>query len=233
MGRKRLTGLPPVLATAAFLVMPAVAQATPYWYSDGVKLPEGKTYPTLSWGTLMIFLSEKTPAWSCENVAIGDVENPTGGGAGEGETDQFATTDCAWSECPEEDGVELQAHAEGLPWPNVLVESGTQNRVETNGGGVEWGCYAAHTNELERPPWYCHGSSDPLFEDGSPGQFTESKLTFTGESDKLECEDEETKFEQITEKQLHVMTYGSVPAKKVNIETSNAKAAETLEVKDP
>ncbi len=136
MNKKLLLSLAPVLATAAFLVMPAVAQATPYWYSDGVKLPEGKTYPTLSWGTLKFESSIRTLLpWSCETVAIGDVENPTGGGAGEGETDQFAGTDCVDPECFEEDGLEFRMNSEDLPWPSLLFESGSNFGLETRGTG--------------------------------------------------------------------------------------------------
>ncbi len=98
-----------------------------------------------------------------------------------------------------------------------------------------WGCYANGT-EIFEGGWTCNGDSDPDFENGSPGQFSESKLNFMGQFDYLHCVTTESggvEWEGITLRALHVMTYGSVPAKKVNVETSNAKAAETLEVKDP
>ena len=54
MSKKLLIGLAPVLATAAFVVMPAVAQALPHYYVDGTKAAEGKLFPDLSWGTLTL-----------------------------------------------------------------------------------------------------------------------------------------------------------------------------------
>ncbi len=206
------------------------------WYVDGIKAPEGKTYPSVSWGTLSLSNSNNalTPL-SCENAAIGEYKNPTGGGAGEGETDLFATTNCADTECPEEEGLELQIHSEDLPWPNVLVESGYENLLETKGVEQIVGCYVAHTSELVAESTLCTGSWDPHLENGVAGQFSASKIIFTGQTDRLACTTEPggVMSEGRTEKTLKTATYGTVPTKKVDIETSNAKGFELLEVKNP
>lgn len=235
MSKKLLIGLAPVLATAAFVVMPAVAQATPHYYVVGVKAAEGKTFPSIAWGTLT--LASSNPAiqpLSCENAVIGDYINPTGGGAGEGETDQFATIDCADTECPEESGVELQVHSEGLPWASLLVESGTKELVETKAATVVVGCFVAHTSTPVAPPTVCKGNSNPEAKNGSGTvSQTVSKVIFTGQTDKLECSTEGVLTEGITEKQLNTMAYGTpLPAKKLGIETANTTQG-TLEIKSP
>ena len=239
MSKKLLMGLAPLLVTASFVVMPAVAQAVPHYYVAGVKAAEGKTFPDISWGTLT--LANSNPAiqpLSCENAVLGEYKNPTGGGAGEGVTDNFATTNCADVECPEESGVELQVHSSGLPWSGGLIESGTKILVETKSATVTVGCYVAHTETLVAAPTVCTGNSDPEAKNGS-GTLSQSvsKILFTGQSDKLACttvtEEGEVKTEGITEKQLATMAYGSpVPTKKVNPLTTNTSQA-TLETKNP
>jgi len=236
MSKKLLIGLAPMLATAAFVVMPAVAQATPHYYVSGVKAAEGKTFPSLAWGTLT--LANSNPAiqpLSCENAVIGDYINPTGGGAGEGETDNFATIDCADKECPEESGVELQVHSEALPWASLLVEvpgPPLKELVETKAADVLVGCFVAHTSTLVAPPTICKGNSNPEAKNGS-GNLSQivSKINFTGMSDKLECSTEGVITEGITEKQLNTMAYGSpLPTKVLGVETVNTGQG-TLEIK--
>ena len=239
MHKKLLISLAPMLATVSLVVMPPVAQAVPHWYVDGVKAAEGKTYPDLSWGTLTF--ANSNPAirpLSCENASIGDYKNPTGGGAGEGATTMFAATDCVDSECPEEDGLELQMHYSGGPGQSGLVESGGKNLVEFKAATVTVGCYLADSETLVATPTTCQGNSDPEFKNGS-GNLSQvaSKVLFTGESDRSACttvtEQGEVQTEGITEKSLDSMAYGSpVPTKKVGPLTSNMSQA-TLEVKNP
>ena len=239
MSKKLLMGVAPLLVTAAFVVMPTVAQAVPHYYVAGVKSTEGKTFPAVSWGTLT--LANSNPAiqpLSCMNAVLGEYKNPTGGGAGEAVTDNFATTNCADVECPEESGVELQVHSSGLPWVGGLVESGTKILLETKAATVTVGCYVAHTETLVAAPTVCTGNSDPETKNGS-GTVSQvaSKVIFTGQSDRLACttvtEAGEVQTEGITEKSLNTMAYGSpVPTKKVNPLTTNTSQA-TLENKNP
>jgi hypothetical protein len=241
MSKKLLIGLAPLLVTAAFVVMPTMAQAaTPHYYVAGVKAKEGTTFPSISWGTLT--LANSNPAispLSCENAVIGDYKNPTGGGPGEAETDNFATTDCADVECPEEEGLELQVHSEGLPWDGGLLGTETgKDLLETKNAIVVVGCYVAHTSTLVAAPTTCKGNSDPSLTNGTGNlSQTVSTVLFTGQSDKLECvsvtESGEVKTEGITEKSLKTMAYGSpVPTKKVEPETANTAQA-TLETRNP
>ena len=239
MSKKLLIGLAPVLATAAFVVMPAVAQAVPHYYVVGQKAAEGKIFPDLAWGTLS--LSEE--GWplaevTCENAVIGDYENPTGGGAGEGETDLFATTDCADTECPEEEGLELQVHSEKLPWESILVESGTKILVETKAADAVIGCYVAHTSTNAASLTTCTGNLDPEAVNGKGTlSQTASKIFFTGQSDKLSCvtegEGQGVETKALMEKSLSMMAYGKpLPTKVLDSETTNTQQA-TLETKNP
>jgi hypothetical protein len=130
MSKKLLISLAPLVATVAFAVTPGVAQASPHWYKNGVLIPAGTAVPTLSWGTLT--LAAGTTSVSCQNAALAYSENPTGGGAGESETDNFATSNCTVSsgECKAAEGTEIQVTPESLPWGAVL-EEGTFNSKPT------------------------------------------------------------------------------------------------------
>ena len=133
----------------------------------------------------------------------------------------------------------MQMHFQGLPWPSILVESGAKNLLETNGATVVVGCYVANTDSLVAPATTCKGNSDPEFINGS-GNLSQvaSKVHFTGQSDRLECEGEtitergKVKYEDegITEQSLNTMAYGEVPAG--GKQTSDTGQA-TLEVKNP
>jgi hypothetical protein len=155
--------------------------------------------------------------------------------------DNFAMTNCSDVECPEESGLELQMHSEGLPWASILVESGTKELVETRGATVVLGCYLTDTSTLESGTTTCSGNWNPEAKNGT-GNVAQvaSTLLFTGMTDRLECstgsaepEPGESGFktEGIPEKQLSMMAYGSpVPTKKVNPLTTNTKQG-TLESK--
>ena len=84
MSTKFLAVLAPIGVVAGLATMPAVSQAAPHYYRNGVLIPEGVKVPTLEWGTLGIEpapqLGIPTP---CANVAGGFVENPMGGEAGQ------------------------------------------------------------------------------------------------------------------------------------------------------
>ena len=92
-------GFTPVLAAMAFGVLPAAAQATPHWYKNGVRIPEGAKAAQTLWGTLTrSALGEGYRA--CNTVVGAVIENPPGGGAGKGETLLFASYCCAAGSCP-------------------------------------------------------------------------------------------------------------------------------------
>ena len=241
MRRRPFIRLAPLLATASLVALPAVAQATPHYYVDGVKAAEGKMFPSISWGTLTLVERnpERSPPLSCENAVLGEYKNPTGGDAGEAVTDNVATANCADTECPEEDGLEPQVHSENLPWGGGLVESAANILLETKKTELVVGCYDTHTSTLAGSPTICTGGSDPELKNGA-GTLSQgaSKILFTGQSDKLECvvagaEEGAIPSEGITEKSLNTMAYGSpVPTKKVNPLTTNTGQA-TLEAKNP
>jgi hypothetical protein len=146
MAKKRLMGLGPVLVVAALAVMPAVAQAVPHYYKNGVLIPEGEKVPLLEWGKLTLQAEPSLAAvTTCDNSAGGYLENPVGGGAGAGRTLRFATWNCNNAECPSgeieikgqkyEKEFEVLWPPQDFPWPSVLEEPEPQV-VRTNSTGV-------------------------------------------------------------------------------------------------
>src|SRR5271166_1875401 len=88
MSKKLLIGAVPFLVTAAFAALPMAAQAAePHWKANNVVIKEAKRVPTVTWGTLE--LKSALGIVKCHNVDAGWVENPKGGGAGLGATENF------------------------------------------------------------------------------------------------------------------------------------------------
>jgi hypothetical protein len=163
VSKKLLAMLAPILGATA-LAMPAVAHASPHYYVNGSRLPEGERVPILEWGQLTF---EEEPGTLRPNFGQtadgGFIENPVGGGAGRGQTTRFS----AWSwfdeECPEgEFEVEIEGHKyekqfeiiappQDLPWPSELTEK-EKGKIRTNSTGVvlTGGCYAHRLTKAEQ-----------------------------------------------------------------------------------
>ncbi len=153
MSKKLLIGFAPLLVIAS-LAVTSVAQAVPHYKKAGAVIAEGSQTATVGWGTLAL----NSPAGdvSCHNAAAGYVENPKGGGAGAGLTQQFATWDCSQStgECKTVAGVvETRVHGTsligeksveplgsvGTGWASVLEEpEAGLIRSNTATGGAEF-----------------------------------------------------------------------------------------------
>jgi len=88
----------------------------PQYYKSGSPLKESPRAKTLSWGTLM--LTSREGVVQCDTVALGNVWNPAGGGAGRGETLVFASDACVDEDCP---GVAFFRPVD-LPWPSELLQ---------------------------------------------------------------------------------------------------------------
>ena len=240
MRRGKMIGICPAVALATSAIFASTAAAAPHWYLDGVRLPEGKGYPTMTWGVLMFDDSNPSipPGPNCAIAALGSVENPTDGGAGIGAMEEFVASPCltGGGGCEEGMGLESGISSYGLPWSIDLAESGNNNLLEIRGMNINPYC-----NGLGEPQGQgsflgiCDGNSDPEFDNGS-GNLSQvvSKLIFTGEIDRLSCdytsENGETITEGILEKSLKMMAYGPVPAG--SKETSDSSQS-TLEVKNP
>ena len=135
MPRKLLTSLAAILAVAALIVMPAVAQAAPHFYKNAVLIAQGEKVPVLEWGRLWLEAAPTgvTGATTCEDLAGGFVENPVGGGAGAGMILRYAAYNCSNAECPAgeievkgqkyEKEVEVTYPPQDFPWPSVLTEA--------------------------------------------------------------------------------------------------------------
>jgi hypothetical protein len=132
MGKKLTISLAPLLVIATFVLTPAIAQATPHYFVNKVLLGPAKQKQTISYGKLSLTASTGGAPVECLNVVGGEVENPTGGGAGTGETNGWGVFNCTDTECAagggkinvifENEGTPGQVAGKGLNWPSVLTE---------------------------------------------------------------------------------------------------------------
>jgi len=163
MPKRLLAVFAPVIAVVALATVPAVSQAEPHYYRNGVLIPEGVRVPILEWGKLNMepesggLVGDEA---TCANVAGGFVENPIGDEAGIGVTENFASYDCEQIECPAgmieiggkeyEKVFEIIYPPQGLPWPSLLIEpEGGKVRVDTSGVVEQLGCYATPLTRAE------------------------------------------------------------------------------------
>jgi len=101
MSRRFLIGLAPLVAIVAFAVMPMAAQAaTQHWYKNGSILPQGESEPVVTFGgSTNLSQISAIGEINCRGVGGGVIENPAGGGAGIGKTNNSSFYECAAPEC--------------------------------------------------------------------------------------------------------------------------------------
>jgi hypothetical protein len=210
MSKKLFTGLAPLVAIAAFAVMPVAAQAVPHYLKNAKPLTAGAPgTPTIGWSTALT-LSSPAGIVSCQNAVGGEVSNPAGGGAGVGATLQFATWNCKQSsgECKSVPGVvetrvvgtslvgekAVLLGAAGTGWPSELEEPEAgliRNNTKTGSAagagkpvtGVKFECYVggAFAGEI-----VFYGSSTPKNVNGTSAAHP-SKAEFGPGSGELEA----------------------------------------------
>ncbi len=126
MNKKLCVGCAPLLAVVAFALMPAVAQAVPYWYSDGIEIPQGEEVHVTTSGRLSFTVVDGKVKISKTQCILKDKEtivNPLGGGAGTDELEEFELSACVLKArtpiCPSPNKIEIVAV--NLPWMTELV----------------------------------------------------------------------------------------------------------------
>jgi hypothetical protein len=124
MNRKLISSLVALVAVAAIVVTPAIAQATePHWYFEGNPLVKPKTVKTK--GALSFAIPGTTIEVRCLVKDVEVLENPTAGGAGVDLMTTFKLSSCGPNPCPvSSSGVQgaLKVTAPNLPWATKLVE---------------------------------------------------------------------------------------------------------------
>ena len=177
----------PALVIASFALMPAVAQAKfpatcvveakCHYYinstspSPATLLKEGEDRATLSGGAAHV-VQRGQARCTCQIAAVAeDIENPVGGGAGRGETENFAVADCFAAGCEPATLLEMDVTAEKLPWASELTENQEENKVTTKrenvirdhtlavGPGVQWLNSSTMMTVSVSPmprPWACN-----------------------------------------------------------------------------
>ena len=173
MNKKLFVSLVPLLAIAAFAVMPAAAQAEPHWYIRGELAGPAPGKPAVFKGPVT-FQVEETII-SCNLKTKLQVWNPKGGGAGEDELVAFTLTKCQSTPvlCPKK----MTIVAKGLPWPSHLI-AGSPIRDVTEDIELEVSCKGG--GGADGLPWLCVGTLTP--------GISESGLAFSGPgSGSLDC----------------------------------------------
>lgn len=114
--KKYLAVFAPVLAVAAFGVAPALAQAAPHWYSNGVIIKEGEKVPVTTSSSALTLHALGTEI-TCEVEDDGYIENPVGGGAGVDSIESFTNHKCVATPpvCPEGTTLEVLVLHKGAP----------------------------------------------------------------------------------------------------------------------
>jgi hypothetical protein len=120
-------------------VMPVAAQAElKHWYTNAAKATEGEEIPVFTFGN-EVNLSQTSGVGetNCKNVGGGVIDNPVGGGAGEGRTNSFAFYECKNEMCEKE----------------VLTKFGVPGRAtittENNPAATKEPAFPGWTNRLE------------------------------------------------------------------------------------
>jgi hypothetical protein len=193
--------LAPVLVIAALVVMPAVAQAEPHFYSNKVILPEESGGPgaegkdIISWGTLTL-QTKTVGVITCLNEFAGDAYNPVGGGAGEGKVDGYVAYDCKNELCESTFLSKQEIVPEGLEkfgeWETKLTEAvvgkprlKTGNNTLNSPTQIKF-LIKCPPNGLGEINTKSKGELNPLVANGTSIGLSPSKITFDAESGELE-----------------------------------------------
>ena len=130
--RKLMLSLAPLLAVAAFAVVPAAAQAQAHWYSNGLKLAENTEHKVRiqSFSHELKLIDKEIRGAplvfevKCEVYNLGKIWNPTGGGAGQDSIIQFAPVNPCTTNinaaCTVAVFPETLAGVVSLPWASEL-----------------------------------------------------------------------------------------------------------------
>jgi len=160
MKKRFLIGLAPLLAIAAFAVVPGVAQAAcistkagecPHYFVEGSKksVQGAKTGVSIGWGDITLTGTAGALIGAhitCHNAAAGTLNNPepTASEAGKGAVSVFNPFECKQEKiCPSLTN-KVKVIAENLPWPDLLTEEvAGVIRQETTGVKVDIICEEA------------------------------------------------------------------------------------------
>jgi hypothetical protein len=166
MSKKFLIGLTPLLATVAFMVIPAASQAEPHVYKNGLIGAEGKKVREIAWGTLKLNNSTLGEV-ECHNVFAGYAENPAGGGAAKGQVQGFYPYECVDATCTTVlGGKAIHVTPGKLPWSAVVFENAKKEfRQKTGHKGPTKN---VKPNEITEPEFIdftvnCEGVTTPEF----------------------------------------------------------------------
>jgi hypothetical protein len=155
-----------LLAVAAFAVLPAVAQAQPHWYSNGVRIAGSKKVTVTTKGALdwQLLGAELT----CKVKDKGTIENSAPGGAtgpaGIDSITEWVTTECVAVPAVCAAGETLEINPGKLPWATLLL-AGPPIRDEIKGMEIRFECNKAGVKTVID---VFTGNLTPKFVNGAP-----------------------------------------------------------------
>jgi len=177
------------VVTASLAVIPAAAQAAPHVYKNGSIVPEGQKLPFISWGTVSYEASSPFGLIECRHLFSGNLQNPVGGGSGEGELEALSTYNCVSPSC-ESAGKTEEVFPVGLD--NPLVSSWELHLLEQPVGTfkLRMGNKNAESKKKIALKFVCkgifepegHGELSPNMKNGSSIGAAPSKVEFLGAS---------------------------------------------------
>jgi hypothetical protein len=182
MSKKLYAPLLPFLAVVAFAVIPAVAQAAPHWYSNGVRIPfrntpkVAVTTHSTPAGLSLIALGHEI---ICTVSDTGHIWNPANEGAGLDEVNTFVNTACVATPpiCPA--GTELEVIATELPWKTHLT--GPPFRIVIEGVEIDIQCSGVLVDTFR-------GTLSTAFHNGTAGSLAACTATPTDSFGEFDAE---------------------------------------------
>jgi hypothetical protein len=140
-----------VAAVAAFAVMPVAAQAAAgeaHWAANGSLIKEGVKTPIINWGgATNLSQTSKIGEINCKGIGSGYVENPVGGTAGVGKSQQSVFYECKSAGCEE------AAKLNGIPLTSYTTTNAGYYSFGASGDNASFGLagqegWRNHLNEV-------------------------------------------------------------------------------------
>jgi len=176
------------VVTVSIAVMPAAAQAEPHIYKNGTLVPEGEKVPFISWGRVQ-YEATTFGLIECRHLFSGNLQNPVGGGSGEGELEGLSAYNCSSIPC-ENAGKTIEVFPVGLD--NPLVSSWELHLLEQPVGTfkLRMGNKNAESKKKIALKIVCkgqfepeaHGELSPNMKNGTSIGAAPSKVEFLGAS---------------------------------------------------
>jgi hypothetical protein len=134
MSKKLYGALLPLFAVAAFVIVPAAAQAEFHWYVNGTRLPFTSAKTQVITGGTLTLTANNGITVKCGVLDSGNIWNVSLATSGKDEINAFINYECEsipTTTCPT-----VSIAAKGLPWPTELA-AGPVDKIGTVAKPIE------------------------------------------------------------------------------------------------